>query len=410
MRHLPWRAGRTKRQRGQSVGVDVMKVGILRETAPRERRVGLIPDVVAQLVKSGAEVLVEKDAGRKSFFSDEDYTEAGARVLPSAAEVGAQADVILKVQKPSLEEIDRLREGSTLISLLYAQLHLDLVERLAARKITSFSMEAVPRVTRAQSMDVLSSMSTISGYKAVIRAAMGLSKLMPMLVTAAGTLPPARALILGAGVAGLQAIATARRLGAVVEAFDVRPAAKEQVESLGARFVSPPTLDAGAEDKGGYAKELSKDQQTRNLEVIAERAKEAEIVITTALIPGKPAPILLTEDMVKAMKPGAVIVDLAAEMGGNCELTEPGKEVIHHGVLVIGPLNLPSTAPTHASQMYSRNIFTFYSHLVKDGKVNVDLEDEITGAMCITHEGQVIHEATKRLIESRLSEGGGQSS
>ncbi len=249
-----------------------MKVGILRETAPRERRVALIPDVVAQLVKTDAEVLVEKDAGRKSFFSDEDYTEAGARVLPAAAEVGAQADVILKVQKPSLEEIDRLREGSILISLLYAQLHLELVERLAARKITSFSMEAVPRVTRAQSMDVLSSMSTISGYKAVIRAAMGLSKLMPMMVTAAGTLPPARALILGAGVAGLQAIATARRLGAIVEGFDVRPAAKEQVESLGARFISPPTLDEGAEDKGGYAKELSSDQQARNLEVIAERA------------------------------------------------------------------------------------------------------------------------------------------
>ncbi len=387
-----------------------MKVGILREVAPRERRVGLVPDVVAQLVKGGAEVLVEQDAGRKSFFSDEDYTAAGARILATAEEVGAAADVVIKVQKPTLEEIDVLREGGTLISLLYAQLSLDLVERLAGRRITSFSMEAVPRITRAQTMDVLSSMSTIAGYKAVIRAAMALSKMMPMLVTAAGTFPPARALILGAGVAGLQAIATARRLGAVVEGFDVRPAAKEQVESLGARFVSPPTLDASVEDKSGYARELSSDQQARNLEVIAERTKQADIVISTALIPGKPAPILLTADMVKAMKPGAVIVDLAAEMGGNCELTEAGKEVLHHGVLVIGPLNLPSTAPTHASQMYSRNIFNFYSHLVKDGRINVDLDDAITGAMCITHEGQVIHEATKKLIESRQSEGGGQSS
>ncbi len=387
-----------------------MKVGILREVAARERRVALIPDVVLQLIKGGAEVLVEMEAGKKSFFSDDDYTEAGARVLPSAGEVSGGADVVIKVQKPSLDEVDRLREGSTLISLLYPQLNLELVERLASRNITTFSMDAVPRITRAQSMDVLSSMSTIAGYKAVLRAAVALAKMIPMMVTAAGTLAPARALILGAGVAGLQAIATARRLGAVVEAFDIRPAVKEQVESLGARFVAPPTLDESAEDKGGYAKELAKDEQTRNLQIIRERAKAADFVISTALIPGKPAPTLLTAQTVEEMKPGAVIVDLAAEMGGNCELTEPGKEVMHHGVLVIGPLNLPATAPTHASQMYSRNVSTFYNHLVKENRLQIDLDDEITGAMCITHEGQVIHGATKELIESKQPQEGGNGS
>ncbi len=387
-----------------------MKVGILREVAARERRVALIPDVALQLVKGGAEVLVETDAGKKSFFGDDDYTEAGARVLPSAGEVCDGADVVIKVQKPSLDEVNRLREGSTLISLLYPQLNLELVERLASRNITTFSMDAVPRITRAQSMDVLSSMSTIAGYKAVLRAAVALAKMMPMMVTAAGTLAPARALILGAGVAGLQAIATARRLGAVVEAFDIRPAVKEQVESLGARFVAPPTLDESAEDKGGYAKELAKDEQTRNLQIIRERAKAADFVISTALIPGKPAPTLLTAQTVEEMKPGAVIVDLAAEMGGNCELTEPGKEVMHHGVLVIGPLNLPATAPTHASQMYSRNVSTFYNHLVKENRLQIDLDDEITGAMCITHEGQVIHGATKELIESKQPQEGGNGS
>ena len=384
-----------------------MKVGIPRETTHGERRVALIPDVASQLVKGGAEVLVETEAGKESHFGYEDYEAAGARVLPSAGEVCGQAAIVIKVQKPTLQEVDLLREGSTLISLLYPQLNLELVEKLAARNITSFSMDAVPRVTRAQSMDVLSSMSMIAGYKAVLQAATALGKMLPMMVTAAGTLAPARALVLGAGVAGLQAIATARRLGAVVEAFDIRPAVKEQVESLGARFVSPPTLDESAEDKGGYAKELSKDQQTRNLETIRERAKDADIIISTALIPGKPAPTLLTTAMVEGMKPGSVIVDLAAEMGGNCEVTKPGEEVVHHGVTVMGPLNLPSTAPTHASQMYSRNVTTFYALLVKDNTLNIDLDDEITAAMCVTHGGQVLHGATKQLLESKQHDLGG---
>ncbi len=381
-----------------------MKVGIPRETAARERRVAVTPEVVAQLVKRGLDLVVETEAGKRAFFSDADYEKAGASIASSAGEAFA-CDVVLKVEKTSAEEVQLLRQGGVVISFLYPQLNLDLVKAFASSGITSFSMDCVPRITRAQSMDALSSMSTIAGYKAVLRAASSLSRMMPMLVTAAGTLTPARVLVLGAGVAGLQAIATARRLGAVVEAFDVREAAREQVESLGARFVQSAPLDKDAEGAGGYAKELSQDAQARNLETIANALKNVDVVITTALIPGKPAPTLITEGMVRAMKPGAVIVDLAAERGGNCELTEAGKETIHQGVTVIGPLNLPSSAAADASQMYGKNITTFLLHLIDDdGKIEIDLKDEITAAMCITHNGDVVHTATRELLDPSTNE------
>ena len=383
-----------------------MKVGIPCETAPRERRVALIPEAAGKLVSDSTEVLVETDAGKNSFFPNERYEQAGARLVKSSGEILGEADLILKVQPLTVEEVALCRPGSVVVSFLTPQFSLNVVKKLAERRVTAFSMDAVPRITRAQCMDALSSMSTIAGYKAVLRAASALGKIVPMLVTAAGTLPPARALILGAGVAGLQAIATARRLGAIVEAFDVRPAAKEQVESLGARFVEAPELDKDSEDTGGYAKELSEDDQKRNLSAIHQAIRNADMVISTALIPGKPAPTLITAEMVKDMKPGSVIVDIAAERGGNCVLTEPGKETVQHGVVIVGPVNLPSTAPMHASQMYSRNLLTFVSHVMTDGELKLDMNDEIVSAMCVTHGGEVVHEATKGLLAASQTEGG----
>ena len=374
-----------------------MKVGVPKETLPGERRVALDPDTVAKLVASGLEVLIEEGAGEAAFFTDSRY-EASAARLVDAATLYAEADITLKVQRPSLEEADRLCEGTVLVSSLQPHSNLDLVRKLADRNVTSFSMEAVPRVTKAQSMDALSSMSTIAGYKAVLLAATTHAKLFPMLVTAAGTLAPARALILGAGVAGLQAIATARRLGAIVQAFDVRPATKEQVESLGASFIEAELGQQDTEDKGGYAKELSQDSQTRTLETIRRHLLKVDIVVTTALIPGKPAPLLITEEMVREMKPGSVIVDLAAEAGGNCAVTQAGKEVLHHHITVLGPGNLPSTVPLHASQMYARNISTFLNHLVRDKSINLDFDDVIIRDMCLTHDKQVRHESTRTLL------------
>jgi len=374
-----------------------MKVGVPRETLPGERRVALDPDTVAKLVSSGLEVLMEHGAGESAFIPDSRYEASAARLVDVGA-LYAEADITLKVQRPSLEEADRLRQGTVLVSCLQPHSNLDLVRKLADRNVTSFSMEAVPRVTRAQSMDALSSMSTIAGYKAVLLAASTHAKLFPMMVTAAGTLAPARTLILGAGVAGLQAIATARRLGAIVEAFDIRPATKEQVESLGARFIEVELGDKDTEDKGGYAKELSEDSQARTLETIRRRLKDADIVITTALIPGKPAPLLITEEMVREMNPGSVIVDLAAEAGGNCAVTQAGEEVLHHHITVLGPLNLPSTVPLHASQMYARNVSTFLNHLLKDKSVHLDFDDVIIRDMCLTHEKQVLHEPTRKLL------------
>src|SRR5207253_5682737 len=334
-----------------------MKIGVPKETAADERRVALTPDVAGRLGKSGLAVLVQRGAGEAASFGDEAYRAAGATVVPAAAALFRQSDVVLKVQPPSRGEVRLCREGAALVAVFQPSAARDAVAALAARKVTAFSLALLPRITRAQAMDVLSSQATVAGYKAVLLAAAAAGRLFPMLVTAAGTIAPARVLVLGAGVAGLQAIATARRLGAVVSAFDVRPAVKEQVESLGAAFLE---LDVeGAEGVGGYAVALSEDQHAREQELIARHVAESDAVIATALVPGKPAPVLVTEDAVQRMRPGSVIVDLAAEMGGNAQVTEPGEAIVRHAVTVIGELNLPSTMPVHASQMYSRNVWSF---------------------------------------------------
>lgn len=365
-----------------------MRVAVPKETAAAERRVALVPDVVARLVKGGSVVAVEAGAGSSAGYEDAAYAAAGAQVVAGAAATLAGADVVCKVQKPSSDEVALLPEGSALLALLQPAQTADLQALLAARKVTTFAMELVPRITRAQSMDVLSSQATIVGYKAVLLAASHLPRLLPMLTTAAGTLAPARAFILGAGVAGLQAIATARRLGAIVSAFDVRAAAGEQVKSLGARFVEAAAV-ANAEGAGGYAKELAAEQQQKVLEAVGGALPEMDLVISTAQIPGKPAPRLITAAMVATMKPGSIIVDCAAESGGNCELTRAGETVTAHGVTILGPVNLPATVPGHASQMYAKNVQTLLQHLTKDGAVHIDLADEITGAMVVTHAGAV---------------------
>src|SRR5881409_1428315 len=365
-----------------------MKVGVPKETAINERRVALVPETVGRLVQAGLEVLVERGAGEGAFCADELYRAAGATLVPEAGRVLAGADVVVKVQRPAPEEAAQLRAGVVLISFLQAARFPELVRQLAGRRVTTFSMEQVPRLTRAQSMDALSSQATVAGYKAVLVAASASPRLLPMLTTAAGTLAPAKVFVLGAGVAGLQAIATARRLGAVVSAFDVRPAVKEQVESLGAKFLELEIAES-AETAGGYAKQLSDETHRRELAFIAQHVKDADIVITTAAIPGTRAPILITAEAVRGMKPGSVIVDLAVETGGNCELAQPGADVIQDGVVILGPLNLPSTLPHDASQMYARNISSFLLHVVKDGALRLDFEDEITRDTCVTHAGEV---------------------
>ncbi len=361
-----------------------MNIGVPKETAVNERRVALTPDIAGRLVKAGLAVLVERGAGEAASFGNEAYQAAGATVVATAPEVFGQSDAVLKVQPPSIAEIRLCREGTALVAVFQPSAEQEAVSELAAHKVTSFSLALLPRITRAQPMDVLSSQATVAGYKAVLLAAAATGRFFPMLVTAAGTLSPARVLILGAGVAGLQAIATARRLGAVVSAFDVRPAVKEHVESLGARFLE---LEVGeqAEAVGGYAKQLSEE----TLAFLAQQVQDADIVITTAAIPGKRAPILVSADAVRGMKPGSVIVDLAVETGGNCELTEAGTDVVRHGVTILGPLNLPSTLPYHASQMYARNISSFLLHVVQDGVLRLDFEDEITRDTCVTHAGEV---------------------
>ncbi len=367
-----------------------MKVGVAKESAAGERRVALVPDGVSRLVGAGVEVLVEEGAGSGASFLDPAYEEAGAEIV---ADVFTTADLVCKVQKPTGEELERLREGTVLVAFLQPLTNPDVVRALAERRVTAFSMDSIPRITRAQPMDALSSQSTVAGYKAALLAATHLGKFFPMLTTAAGTIPPAKILVLGAGVAGLQAIATARRLGGVVSAFDVRPAVKEQVESLGARFLE---LDVeGAEGVGGYAVALAEDEHAREQELIARHVQESDAVITTALVPGQPAPVLITEGAVRGMRPGSVVIDLAAEAGGNCALTEPGRTVARDGVTIVGALDLPSTLPTHASQMYSRNVWTLLDHLLEDGELALDFEDEITRETCVTHDGRVLKEASK---------------
>jgi len=365
-----------------------MRIGVPKETAANERRVALVPDAVGRLVKTGLEVVVEQGAGVAAAFPDDAYRAAGAGLVATPPDVFGKSDVVLKVQPPAPPEVGLCREGTALVAVFQPAAERDVVAALAARKVTAFSLALLPRITRAQPMDVLSSQATVAGYKAVLLAATTAGRLFPMLVTAAGTLPPARVLVLGAGVAGLQAIATARRLGAVVSAFDVRPAVKEQVESLGAKFLQLEIAEQ-AETAGGYAKQLSEETHRRELAFIAQHVKDADVVITTAAIPGKRAPILITADAVRGMKPGAVIVDLAAETGGNCEVTEPGKDVRRDGVLVLGPLNLPSTVPLHASQMYARNVASFLLHVVQDGRLNLDFSDEIIRETCVTHAGEI---------------------
>ncbi len=379
-----------------------MRVVVPREIAAGERRVALVPETVARLSEEGFEIMVEAGAGSAAGFTDEAYREAGAAVSTETAALFAEADVVLKVQRPlpdptlDRHEADLLGEGAALITLFHPLTDPELVRRLAARRVTLFSMDLVPRITRAQKMDALSSQSTAAGYRAALVAADRLTRFLPMLMTAAGTVPPARILVLGAGVAGLQAIATARRLGAIVQAFDIRPAAREQVESLGATFVGL-ELET-AEDAGGYAKEVSEDVHRREQELLLRLARDADAVITTALIPGRPAPVLITAEMIAAMRPGSVLVDLAAEAGGNCELTRAGEEITHQGVTIIGLANAASSVAHHASQMYSRNISSLLLHLVQDKTLNLDLEDEITRACCITRAGEILHEGVGVLL------------
>jgi NAD(P) transhydrogenase subunit alpha len=372
-----------------------MIVGVPKETESDERRVALVPELVARLTKAGLSVLIETGAGVAAGFPDAEYQDKGARL---AGEVLSQADILLKVQRPTDGEIARLKEGVVLIGLLQPYVPFPAIRTLAAKKGTAFALELMPRITRAQSMDVLSAMSTVAGYKAVLLAAGRLPKFFPLLMTAAGTMTPARVLILGAGVAGLQAIGTARRLGAVVEAYDTRPAVREQVESLGAKFVDLPLETKQAEDAGGYARAQSEEFYQKQQELLARTVAGADVVITTALVPGKRAPVLITTEMVQGMRPGSVIVDLAAEQGGNCALTEPGQDVVRHGVTILGPINLVATMPYHASLMYSRALTNFLLAFVKDGKVQLDLQDELIRGPLLTHQGEVVHAAVKAAL------------
>jgi NAD(P) transhydrogenase subunit alpha len=372
-----------------------MKIGVPKETMPGEARVGLVPETVGRLVKANNAVIVERGAGTASSFTDDAYEKAGAQLVDNAFD----AELVAKVQKPSDAEIGKLRSGTTLIAFLSPLTNHDLVARLASAGVTALSMDAIPRITRAQPMDALSSQATVAGYKAVLLAAAALPRFFPMLTTAAGTIAPAKALIIGAGVAGLQAIATARRLGAVVEAFDTRPVVKEQVQSLGAKFLEIDLGESGA-GAGGYAKELSEDAHRKEVELLAKAARENDIIITTAAIPGRKAPVLITKEMIPTMKPGSVIVDLAAETGGNAELTEAGKTIVVHGVTIIGQLNIPSSMPFHASQMYSRNIASLLGLMLKkDGTFDLNIGDDVVKGTVITHGGNVVHEATQKAMQ-----------
>lgn len=372
-----------------------MQIAVAKESAPDEKRVALTPDGVKELISTKNSVRIEPDAGAASFMSDSAYEAAGGTVDPKMGDV----DLLLKVLEPTESEIAQLRPGSVTVSFLNPTSRPAVIEALRSRNITSFAMDLMPRISRAQSMDALSSMSTIAGYRAALLCASYLPKFFPMLMTAAGTLPPARMFVIGAGVAGLQAIATSRRLGAIVEAFDVRPAVKEQIESLGGKFVGMSLLSEEAEDVGGYAKEVSGDTHSRELELIASRLPNVDCVITTALIPGKKAPILITEEMVKKMRPGSVIVDLAAPAGGNCECTVAGQIVTAHNVTVVGRTDLLASMASDASKMYSKNLTSFLGVILKDGALNLDMEDEIVRGTLVTHEGKIVHDVVRLALE-----------
>jgi NAD(P) transhydrogenase subunit alpha len=359
-----------------------VKIAVPKETAQGERRVALVPEIVQKFTAAEIGVVVEPRAGEGASFGDETFREAGAELGDPWS-----AEIVAKVRKPSDDEVDRLRKGQVLIGFLEPLTDRERIERLAARGVIGFALESIPRITRAQPMDALSSQATVAGYKAVLLASERLPRFFPMLMTAAGTVPPAKVLVLGAGVAGLQAIATARRLGAVVSGFDVRPVVREQVESLGASFLDLGVV--GEEMEGGYARELTDEEQQRQQEELERRIPEFDVVITTALIPGRPAPKLIPASAVAAMRPGSVIVDLAAEAGGNAELTEPGEEVVREGVTLVGLTNLPSTVPVHASQFYSRNVQALINHLAPDGELALDWDDEITAGACVTRKAVV---------------------
>ncbi|HVT16645.1 MAG TPA: Re/Si-specific NAD(P)(+) transhydrogenase subunit alpha [Thermoanaerobaculia bacterium] len=379
-------------------------IGVPRETFPGERRVAMVPRAMDPLQKLGAELLIESGAGEAAGFPDGGYADRGARIAASRAELFAAADVIVQVRTLGMNseagraDLDLFRAGQVVIGFADPLSAPAECRELAARGVTAFAMELMPRITRAQSMDALSSMATISGYKAVLLAADALPRMFPMMMTAAGTIAPARVFVIGAGVAGLQAIATARRLGAVVSAYDVRPAVKEQVESVGARFVEMPLDSSASEDRGGYAKEMDESFYRRQRELMTEVLKEHDVVIATAAVPGKKAPILITGEMVAGMAPGSVIVDIAAERGGNCELTRPGETVTAGPATILGPLNLPGTIPFHASQMYARNVATFLAHLLRGGQLAVDGDDEITRETLVTQGGEVVHPRIRQAL------------
>ncbi|HHW77340.1 MAG TPA: Re/Si-specific NAD(P)(+) transhydrogenase subunit alpha [Xanthomonadaceae bacterium] len=372
-----------------------VRMAVPKELVSGERRVALDPTMAERFTKLGVEVLVEKGAGLSAFFADDLYGKT-SRLVDGAKALYAEADVVLKVQPPSLEEVELLKDGTILLGILQPHRNADMVKRLRDKKITSFAMELIPRISRAQSMDVLSSQAAVAGYKVALLAANLASGFFPMLTTAAGTIRPSKVVIVGAGVAGLQAIATAKRLGAMVEAYDIRPAARQEIESLGAKMID---TGVSAEGEGGYARELTAEEKQKQADALARHIAAANAVITTAAIPGRPAPKIVTTAMVEAMKRGAVIVDLAAESGGNCELTQPGETIEHNGVVIAGPLNIPSSFPVPASEMYAKNLYNFLSPMIKDGALNLDWNDEVIAKSALTRDGQVCHEPTRKLLE-----------
>jgi NAD(P) transhydrogenase subunit alpha len=370
-------------------------MAVPKELVSGERRVALDPTMAERFAKLGAEILIEKGAGLSAFFADDSYAKS-SRLVDGAAALYAEADVVLKVQPPTLEEVELLKDGTILLGILQPHRNPELVKRLLAKNITSFAMELIPRISRAQSMDVLSSQAAVAGYKVALLAANLCSGFFPMLTTAAGTIRPSKAVIVGAGVAGLQAIATCRRLGAMVEAYDIRPAARQEIESLGAKMIDTGVSAAG---EGGYARELTAEEKQKQADALAKHIAAANAVITTAAIPGRDAPKIITVAMVEAMKRGAVIVDLAAESGGNCELTRPGETYEHNGVVIAGPLNIPSSFPVPASEMYAKNLYNFLSPMFKESALNLDWDDEVIAKSALTRDGKICHEPTRKLLE-----------
>jgi len=380
-----------------------MIIAVPKEILPGENRVACVPDVVSKFIKAGFELQVEKDAGLNAGFTNEMYESAGSNIIDNLNDLYSSADLVLKVQRPldhpeaGKHELDLMKDGTILITFLYPLNHPELAKKCAEKKINVISMDMIPRTTLAQKMDALSSQANIAGYKSVIMCADALGKIFPLMMTAAGTISPAKVVIMGAGVAGLQALGTAKRLGAVVEVSDIRTAVKEEVLSLGGKFIEVDT-DEDMQDEGGYAKEASEEFLKKQKELIFKHVTEADIVITTALVPGKKAPVLVTEEMVKKMKPGSVVLDMAVEFGGNCEVSEKGKTVKKHGVKIIGEPNLPSLVPTHSSEVYSKNILSLVKHIGKEGKVELNLEDEIVQGSLITNNGEVINQRIKELL------------